>query len=73
MAPPHTINIPWRHRIHHMPSGTKQIHISLNGHLAIALEYDPKADTLQELELQPSALETKPATQPDTQPYMKHG
>lgn len=69
---PHAITIPWRHHIYHMPDGTRQVHISLNGRLALALAYDPKTDSLQELEFQQSALETKPAGHSDTHPY-SHG
>lgn len=58
MPPNHVLSIPWRPHITYMADGTKQIQITLNGHIALILEYDPKTDIIKEVDPQ-SPIEVK--------------
>jgi hypothetical protein len=69
----HDIHIPYRARIYDLSCGDKQIHISINGRLALVFNYDPHNNVLTQCDL-PAGLynpERKPGTDVETKVLKK--
>jgi hypothetical protein len=62
------IKVPYRTRIYDLSCGDKQIHIHINGRLALVLNYDPRNNVLTECDI---PRETKPGDDIETKTITK--